>query len=103
MRIGVPGLDDLLFVGQLGPQLHAVVVVFTALRKQHVKRPEELRKQVGPVVHPRGETLIEIASGGVERAIQRPAVAVQDIPRFGHDPTVDVDGLEPALRSEFES
>ena len=79
VRIGVLRLDDLLLVGQLRSQFHAVVVIFATLREERVKRPEKLRKQVWPVVHPRREALIEIAGGGVERAVQRPAMAVENV------------------------
>jgi hypothetical protein len=92
-----------LLVAQFGAQFHPIVVIFAALRKQGVKGAEELREQVLAVMHSRREALIEIARRGVERAVQGPPIAVQDISCFSSDTAIDVDGLEPALRRQFQS
>ena len=50
------------------------------------------------MVHPRREALIEVAGGGVERAVECPAVPSENVAGRPADMAVDVDGLEAALR-----
>ena len=97
VRVAVARLDDLLLVAQLAAQLHLIVAVFAALRKQRVERAEELRHQVVLVVQPHRQALIEIAGGGVERGVERAAVTAQQIAVLLRDALVDVDRLEAAL------
>jgi hypothetical protein len=100
VRIAVSRLDDLLRIAQLAAQVHLVVTVLAALREQRREGAEELRQQIVVVVQPHAQALIEVARRGVERRIERAAVAAQDVAELRGDAAVDVDSLEAPLRRQ---
>ena len=79
VRIAVARLDDLLLVAELAAQVHLIVTVFAALREERVERAEELRHQVVAVMEAHRQALIEIAGSGVERRVERAAMAAQQV------------------------
>ena len=97
VRVAVLRLDLLLGVAQFGAQLHPIVPVAAALRKEGVEGPEEQRQQVLAVAHARRQALIEIPRRRVERAIQRAAMPAEEISRFFGEAGIDVDRFETAL------
>ena len=94
VRVGVPGLGLLLLVAELAPELHLVVAVAAVGREERVPGVEELREAPVMVVHAAGEALVQVARGRVQRAVERAAVAAQEVAGLGADPLVDVDRLE---------
>ena len=100
MRIAVTRLDFLLRLGQFRAKLHPIVVIFAALREERMEGAEELRQEILSIVQTRRETLIEIAGGGVEGAVESPLVSMQDIPVAFGDPGVHVDRFESPLRGQ---
>ena len=100
MRIAVARLDHLLLVGELAAQVHLIVTVFAALRKERVEGAEELRHQVVAMMQPHRQALIEIPGRGVKRRVERAAVAAEDVAGLLGNTTVHVDGLEAALRRQ---
>ena len=100
MGVGVLRLDLLLLVAQLAPQVHLVVAVLGVGGEDGVPGVEELGEPPVVVVHPPGEALVEVARGGVERAVERLAVAPEQVAGVGGDLLVDVDRLEPAAGAQ---
>ena len=61
-----------------------------------------LREAVLVVAQPRREALIEVAGGGMQRAIQCALMPSKDVARLHGNTPVDVDRLESALRREAQ-
>jgi hypothetical protein len=86
VRVGIAWLHFLLFVAQFGAQLHPVVAILAALRKQGMERAKELGEKVLAVMQANGEALIEVPRSGMEGAIEGSLVAAQDVAGFFLNP-----------------
>ena len=98
MGIAVPRLGLPLVLGQLLAQVELVVAVGPSRGEEGPEGAEEEIQPIAAVVEPRQEAVVQVARGGVERAVEGPAVPGEEISRFRRDPPSHVDGLEATHR-----
>ena len=98
MGIAVPRLGLALVLGQLLAQVELVVVVGPVGGKQRPEGAEEEVQPIAAVVQPRQEAVVQVARGGVERAVEGPSVPGEEVACFRRDPPGHVDSLEATRR-----
>ena len=103
-QVGVPvaRLHRALLGGELGAQVHLVVLVGGLGGEDGPEGLEEERQPLAVVEQARGEALLEVAGGGVRGAVEGAAVPVQGVPELGLDQPADVDDVEAAAGGQGE-
>jgi len=103
VRVGVARLDDTLGFGQIGALVDVVVAVAGPLREERPEDPQEVLDAVVAPVEAPGEALLEVAGGGVDRAVERALVTAQQVPGLGGEAALDVDQLVAGARDEAQN
>jgi len=102
MRVGVLRLFRFLGVGQLGAPVDLVVLVSRPFREHGPEDVDVGHHPAAAVVQSRGETLIEVASGGMERTAERLGIGIQGVAELLRHNAANVDDVHPRAGRELE-